>query len=344
MYLLAALAVLTVKINVIPEMLMLIIKGAFTPVSAEGSFIGGTVGYAFLWGMKRALFSNEAGQGSAPIAHSAAKTDQPVREGIVAGLEPFIDTICVCTITALVIMASGAWNRGVNAPFSIPPQVVKAADGGWTLENQELPPGQDTWQKGQSVFVLLRSDKPNEQTGDHVLKLFGTISEDTSTRGSLAVQWSSIQIDEKPTLHSDGVFIDYPGASLTSHAFDRVFPGLGKWLVTFAAWLFAVSTMISWSYYGEQGILYIFGRGAMAYRIVYCALILVATSSLIKTDAELDRWTALGTGIMLVANLPICWLFASQAMKALSQYRDDLTAGKFKPHKAKSLVEMVEDK
>ena len=83
-----------------------------------GAFIGGTAGYAFLFGMKRALFSNEAGQGSSPIAHSAAKTNEPIREAVVAGLEPFIDTIVVCTFTALVILSTGIWNRAPEASFT----------------------------------------------------------------------------------------------------------------------------------------------------------------------------------------------------------------------------------
>ena len=82
----------------------LIFRRPSRPTEASGALLGGTMGYAFLFGMKRALFSNEAGQGSSPIAHSAAKTDEPVREGIVAGLEPFIDTLVVCTLTALVIL------------------------------------------------------------------------------------------------------------------------------------------------------------------------------------------------------------------------------------------------
>src|SRR5690606_32361440 len=87
---------------------------------------GGTAGYAFLWGMKRALFSSESGQGSAPIAHSAAKTDEPVREGVVAGLEPFIDTIVVCTLTTLVILLSGAWNRAPESTYESMPGLKNA--------------------------------------------------------------------------------------------------------------------------------------------------------------------------------------------------------------------------
>ncbi|MEO1584966.1 MAG: amino acid carrier protein, partial [Planctomycetota bacterium] len=153
-YVLAAGYVLILNIGEIPAMLGLIVKSGLPPMlggeAAEpvGAFLGGTFGYAALWGVKRALFSSEAGQGSSPIAHSAAKTDEPVREGVVAGLEPFIDTIVVCTLTALVIMSSGAYNRESEAIFMEPGmvQVVQALDEAgvpientWTLESSPLP-------------------------------------------------------------------------------------------------------------------------------------------------------------------------------------------------------------
>src|SRR5690606_24125149 len=94
-YFLAAAWILAVNWQAVPDMFALIFRSAFSPAEASGAFLGGTVGYAFLYGMKRAIFSNEAGQGTSPIAHSAAKTREPVREGIVAGLEPFVDTIVV---------------------------------------------------------------------------------------------------------------------------------------------------------------------------------------------------------------------------------------------------------
>src|SRR5690606_5927386 len=121
--------VLAVNFEAIPSLLKLIVVSAFTPSEASGAFIGGTVGYAIMIGMRRALFSSEAGAGSSPIAHSAAKTDEPVREGIVGGLEPFIDTIVVCTLTALVILASGMWQRGGEAVFEQSPAVISSASG-----------------------------------------------------------------------------------------------------------------------------------------------------------------------------------------------------------------------
>ncbi|MDH5622001.1 MAG: amino acid carrier protein, partial [Gammaproteobacteria bacterium] len=111
LYIGAGIYVLAQNVGAIPGLFILIFQSAFSPTEASGAFIGGTAASALMFGMKRAIFSNEAGQGSSPIAHSAAKTDEPAREGIVAGLEPFIDTIVVCTFTALIILSTGIWNR-----------------------------------------------------------------------------------------------------------------------------------------------------------------------------------------------------------------------------------------
>jgi AGCS family alanine or glycine:cation symporter len=279
--------------------------------------------------MKRALFSNEAGQGSSPMAHCAARTDEPVREGIVAGLEPFIDTLVVCTLTALVILASGAWNREPEAMLPEVPQVVPASGGGWTLQCDTVPlrnHAHGHWEEGDTVFVILRS-VPDAQTGSDRHRLTGTV-----LRGNhgLRIQWHRHQSPQPPQVESPGVYTDYVGAALTSHAFDRVLPGLGRWMVTLAVWLFALSTVISWSYYGEQGIVYLLGqRGVMPYRLLYCLLILVACLGFLRTDRELDNLSSLGTGVMLFANIPICLLFARETMEAYHSYVRRLKAGQF---------------
>ena len=98
-------------------------------------------------------------------------------------------------------------------------------------------------------------------------------------------------------------------------------PGLGKWLVTLASWLFAISTMISWSYYGEKGVLFLIGeKGIILYKIAFCALAVLATSGFIETDAELNMFANLGTGFCIIANLPIIWLFGHQAIKEYKVY------------------------
>ena len=320
LYLIAAIIVLIMNFGAIPEMLKLIVVQAFSPAEAQGAFLGGTAGYAILWGMKRALFSSEAGQGSSPIAHSAAKTDEPVREAVVAGLEPFIDTLVVCTLTAMVILTTGAYNRGPETNFENSLSLRVAAvdvdsDGTqdtntsdvplWTIESAAIPPrsqeARDTsgpWTGGENIFVVVHAEA-DSNTGQDLHRMGGKIQLDED--GNTTAEWKSdFASTVSPTLaHDDGrIYVDYPGPSLTGHAFDRAIPGLGKYLVTLAAWLFALSTMISWSYYGEQGVVFLLGdKAVFAYKVIYCIMIVVAAAGFIETDTELDKLTSLGTGL-----------------------------------------------
>lgn len=111
-YLLSAFIILFTFYKAIPEAFGMIVTAAFTNTAAKGGFLGAAFIIALRYGVARGLFSNEAGQGSAAIAHSAAKTKYPVREGLVASVGPFVDTIIVCTLTALVIIITGAWTSG----------------------------------------------------------------------------------------------------------------------------------------------------------------------------------------------------------------------------------------
>ncbi len=116
-YFFSVLVILGVFYNEIPQSFALIFRDAFTGTAAAGGFTGSVFIMALVWGVRRGLFSNEAGQGSAPMAHAAAKTKHPIREGMVASLEPFIDTLFICTLTALVIIVTGAWmgdGKGVD--------------------------------------------------------------------------------------------------------------------------------------------------------------------------------------------------------------------------------------
>ena len=393
-YVLAALYVLVLNIDQIPGMLALIVRSGLpgflggqdaVPV---GAFLGGTFAYAAMWGVKRALFSSEAGQGSSPIAHSAAKTDEPVREGVVAGLEPFIDTIVVCTLTALVILSSGAYNRGSEASFAdvSEVQIVQATDENgapiadtWTVETPALPvmneadrkirrtaEGGAGWREGETIFIVVAADT-NDDTGRDLRKITATV--DRTADGWIA-NWGTLESESEPRFRTDseggepdlGIYGDYAGASMTAYAFDRVTPGLGMWLVSIAAWLFAVSTMISWSYYGEQGIYYFFGThgensagpAVFIYKIVYSLLILITTilampifgsdnRAIIGTDTELDMGTTLGLGVMLVVNIPIMVVFGAQAMSAYRDYFKRMAAGSDE-HTAPSIKDVVEGK
>ena len=108
-YILASLAVLAINVEAIPDAIALIFKSAFSPVAATGGFAGAAVLVAIRMGVARGIFSNEAGLGSAPIAHAAAETNSPVRQGSIAMLGTFIDTIIVCTLTGLVLVSTGVW-------------------------------------------------------------------------------------------------------------------------------------------------------------------------------------------------------------------------------------------
>ncbi len=340
LYLLAGTYVLIMSADQIPGMLALIFRSAFSPQEFSGAFLGGTVGYAFLFGMKRALFSNEAGQGSSPIAHSAAKTDEPVREALVAGLEPFIDTLIVCTFTALVILSTGIWNRAAEANYAALPAVVSVGATEWTLETLPVPQRvEGQWAGGDAVLIVL-SAGPNPQTGNNLHHLNGVVVDQS---GDLVIEWASLISNARPQVDSPGIYASYVGATLTAKAFDSVTPGLGKWLVTLAVWLFAFSTMISWSYYGEQGIVYLFGeRMVLAYKIVYCTLIIVSTWGFIETDADLDNLTGVGTGVMLFVNIPIMWLFGRQAMRAYHEYVARLKSGQMGPgHSPPSIEDLI---
>ncbi len=327
-YILAGLYIVVVNAELLPDVFRLIFASAFSPTEAQGAFIGGSVGYAFLWGMKRAIFSNEAGFGSAPIAHSAVKTTEPVTEGIVAGLEPFVDTLLVCTVTALVILVTGMWRYEPEARWEAPPAVVQSTPGVWTLESAPLPPrSAGVWKAGDAVFALLKGGR-NERTQGDTHRLDGTV---VAQENQLVAQWKTVSSSAPLTLADGGVYASYTGATLTARAFDSVQDGLGRWMVTLAVWLFAISTMISWSYYGEQGVVYLFGeRWVTAYRVLWCVLGFTACTGFIRTPIELDNISSFGFGLMLVINLPLTILFAHKAMRAYRAYLGKLRRGELR--------------
>jgi AGCS family alanine or glycine:cation symporter len=185
-YLLAGLVVLTINAAEIPAAFDLIFTHAFTPVAATGGFAGAAVWAAIRFGVARGVFSNEAGLGSAPIAHAAARTKGPINQGLVAMLGTFIDTLIICSITGLAIITSGAWTSGET------------------------------------------------------------------------------------------------GASLTSLAFENTIPGVGSHVVTIALAVFAFTTMLGWSFYGEKCVEYLLGvKSIKPFRILWCVAVpLGATADL----------------------------------------------------------------
>ena len=242
-YVVSAILILLANITDVPASFGKIISMAFNPPAAVGGVAGGTLIVfmnTLLWGVKRGLYSNEAGQGSAPIAHSTAKTEYPVREGVVALLEPFIDTIIICTITGLTIISTGAWQH--------------------------------------TEFYVSRIDP--SFTGEIL-------------NGSL----------------------------LTSFAFKEGLSWLmpyGDKIITIGVLLFAISTVISWSFYGDRSTEYLFGEKAIpVYRVFYITFVFIGAI------ATLEAMWAFGDaalGFMTFPNLISIIMLSGVLKKMTNEY------------------------
>jgi AGCS family alanine or glycine:cation symporter len=223
-YITAALLVLLNHLGDIPSAIATILEHALNPWAVGGA----AVGEAIRWGVARGLFSNEAGLGSSPMAHAAARTNQPVREGLVAMLEPFIDTLVICTMTGLVIIVTGAWQ-----------------------------------QSSESLM----------------------------------------------------------GAALTAHAFSDSLGDAGAWVVGISLSLFAYSTMIAWSYYGDRSAYYLFGeRAVMPYRVMFTVLVVVGAAVPLQLVWNIADITNI---LMAVPNLLSLMLLAGLVRKLQLAYFSD---------------------
>ena len=260
--------------NIIPSFIS-IFSQIFSGSSAVGGFLGASFSYAINRGVNRGLYSNEAGQGSAPIAHASAKTNEPVSEGLVAILEPFIDTIIICTITGLVLLSSGVWNEKHHNKFAF-------AD----LEVLDRVYNEETEEDVQILYNHLNKiEDINKLNGTLTVKE-GKIEENVSLLHARSIAEDIIIYDDKREYFSgflnviDGKIqnnVSIEGKSLvhsaplTQIAFDRGFFGnFGNYIVSIGLLLFAFSTAIAWSYYGDRAMTYLFGAGSVVYyRIVY---------------------------------------------------------------------------
>jgi len=308
-YVTGALIILLLNFDQLGPTLALIFREAFNPSAG----IAGTGVGAFLttmmWGVRRGLFSNEAGQGSAPIAHAAAKTDEPVSEGVVALLEPFIDTIVICSMTGLVILSTGVWSQRVPTPIE---------PGG----------GDFAYLSASADGRLHLADAPAEiQVADGKVAAGGEV-EMGSRIGWHEVEVEQLFVDEAQTTPFTGTIFPAEqravgadgsehsllygmamesGAPLTKLAFQQGLGGWGGYIVAFSVLLFAISTAISWSYYGDRCANYLFGAKALLpYKIVYVIMHLVGAVVALDTV-----WTIgdIALGIVILPNLiALVWL------------------------------------
>jgi len=310
-YILGALAVIIGNYeNIIPS-LKLIFVHVFSPAAAVGGFLGASVAAALTRGVNRGLYSNEAGQGSAPIAHATSKTENPIEEGMVSILEPFIDTIVVCTLTGLVILASGVWNQKFENEFEASAMdylkgsysETSSAEDLITLRNYYYERNENiefTGELNVSEGVLISEDVTLMHNRSFAEE---TTYKDRETNQSFS---GVISVEEGKIINPGDFIIEgkslLRSADLTGKAFTKsVFGDYGQYIVAFGLLLFAFSTVIAWSYYGDRATAHLFGEGwILYYRIVYVGAFFIA--AVVDTKIIWDIATVIGP-IATIPNL-----------------------------------------
>lgn len=281
-YIVGAFAVIFANVENIGPAFASVISDAFTGSAAAGGFLGATLAYAFNRGVNRGLFSNEAGQGSAPIAHAAAKTKEPVSEGMVSILEPFIDTIIICTITGLVILSSGVWKEKHQNIFDRSDMTFIAGEyvegKSEDMNNLYLYLNKEDGASVENFSGDIQVVNGVAVTGGYTLLNSRSFAEDvTYSVGSTEDLFTGRLVVEDGALVKQSIIVEgkslVHSANLTAIAFTRGFFGeYGKYIVSIGLLLFAFSTAIAWSYYGDRAMTYLLGpRSVMPYRVIYCA-------------------------------------------------------------------------
>jgi AGCS family alanine or glycine:cation symporter len=310
-YILGALAVIIGNYeNIIPS-LKLIFVHIFSPAAAVGGFLGASVAAALTRGVNRGLYSNEAGQGSAPIAHATSKTENPIEEGMVSILEPFIDTIVVCTLTGLVILSSGVWNQKFENEFEASAMdYLKGSYSETSSEENLITLRNYYYDRNENIeFTGELSVSEGVLTSEDVTLMHNrSFAEDTTYITSDTNQkFSGVIAVKEGKITNPGDFIIegkslLRSADLTGKAFTKsVFGEYGQYIVAFGLLLFAFSTVIAWSYYGDRATAHLFGEGwILYYRIVYVGAFFIA--AVVDTKIIWDIATVIGP-IATIPNL-----------------------------------------
>ena len=277
-YLIGAFAVIIPNLSNVTPSFLAIFSDAFTGSAATGGFLGATFAYAFDRGVNRGLYSNEAGQGSAPIAHAAARTDEPAEEGMVSILEPFIDTIIVCTITGLVILSSGVWIEKFDNEFQRADMIF--VEGVYAEVNDGDERKLFAYLNGNESSVISFSGSINVIEGraqdQNMFTLINSrsIAENIVFSDMEGVFTGSIEVvdgslvDQSISVRGESLLHSVP---LTTRAFTKgLFGEYGQYIVSVGLVLFAFSTVIAWSYYGDRAMTYLFGsRSVLPYRVFF---------------------------------------------------------------------------
>jgi AGCS family alanine or glycine:cation symporter len=319
-YAAGALFIILVNADQVLPAFRLIFTEAFNPSAGVAGTGMGVFLVTMMWGVRRGLFSNEAGQGSAPIAHAAAKTDEPVSEGVVALLEPFIDTIVICSMTALVIITTGVWDDAVPTPITIGSgdmSYIVETDGG-SFESTDLP-----------EEVRVEGGVPSRGAGTpliawHEVAVAEFFVDEQMERpftgvirpaDGVAVPDGGVALE---TLYGPAV---ESGAPLTALGFQQGLPGAwGHIIVLISVLLFAVSTSIAWSYYGDRCAYYLLGRRSVVpYKFAFVIMhFLGAVAPLAAIWAMGDVFL----GIVILPNLLAILLLSPKVKELTVSYFD----------------------
>ena len=335
-YLIGAFAVIIPNIdNIVPSFLS-IFSNAFSGSAAVGGFLSASFAYAFDRGVNRGLYSNEAGQGSAPIAHAAARTDEPADEGMVSILEPFIDTIVICTITGLVILSSGVWMEKFENEFQRAD--MSFVSGTFTENNAEdvsslfaYLSGEESDAQSYSGNITLNNGVP-QNAGAFTLIAARSVAEntiysrdDSPISGAVTVVDGQLE-DLTVLVIGDSLLHSVP---LTTRAFTRgLFGDFGQYIVSIGLMLFAFSTAIAWSYYGDRAMTYLFGtKSVLPYRIVY--VLGFFTAALADTTVVWNI-SLITIVLMTVPNLVGILLMHKEMKATVTEYWEKTDHGKHK--------------
>ncbi|MCY4159761.1 MAG: sodium:alanine symporter family protein [Bacteroidetes bacterium] len=326
LYVFGGVVILAINYNGVFPALASIFTEAFNPTAGVAGTGIGILLQTILWGIRRGLFSNEAGQGSAPIAHSAAKTQEPVSEGAVALLEPFIDTIVICTITALVVLTTGVWKDTVNTELLMGDgdlSYTEEVDGRYQSVTGDIPAelridqGIPVTEENAGVMYSWH-EVPVEQffiDRDQTMPFTGVID----TKDGVAI--SALNQTQYKQLYGPAV---ENGAPMTALAFEQGLGDIGKYLVILCVFLFAISTAISWSYYGDRCSMYLFGKSSiLPYKIVFVILHFVGAVAGLNTI-----W---GIGDTAIAILTIPNVLALVMLSGIAKKLTDDYFSAFKP-------------
>jgi len=332
LYVLGALVILVLNYQDIIPAFGTIISNAFNPMAGALGVGSGAFIFTLSYGVQRGIFSNEAGQGSAPIAHSAARTDEPVREGVVALLEPFIDTLIICTMTGLVIVSTGAWD--MQHPSAINPtsdavtyKVTAQAANQTGADGKVLYFSDGVPENGSMMHYQAPVD--TMYTNNGYSEPFTGRIELTESETEGVYEASNAYAEDGTAIGTLYGGVVQNGAPLTSAAFEKglspIIPG-GGYLVTFAVLLFAISTSISWSYYGDRAAQYLFGFGSIFwYRVAFVVMHFMGAA--VITLTTIWAFGDVMLGLMAFFNIIALFALSGIAYRTTKEYfsRDHTT-------------------